>query len=153
MLACRPKGRPASLSRAACRYVARARSTVGPHVGQQELQPLELPDRPARTARRSPAYATACARAAWAMPVRDGGDAEPAGVEGAERDPHAGALLAEPLVDRDPGAVEDHLGGDVAGQAHLPLGRAEASCPSVSAGTRNADSPRRGSSEVRAKRM
>ena len=59
------------------------------------------------------------------MPVLDGGDAEPAGVECGQRDPHPVALGADALVGRDPGVVEEDLGGDVAGQPHLLLGGAE----------------------------
>ena len=87
------------------------------------------------------------------MPVRDRGDAEPAGVEGREGDLHARALLADQLGRGDAGAVEDHLGGDVAGQAHLLLGRAEGHALGVAAGTTKADRPRLASSEVRANRM
>jgi hypothetical protein len=56
---------------------------------------------------------------------RDRGDTEAPRIQGGERDLHAGTLLADELCGRDPGTVEDHLGGDVAGQAHLLLRGAE----------------------------
>ena len=125
MLACRENGRPASLSRAAWRYVARARSTSGAHVGEQELQALELPDRLAELLALA-GVGDRVRERGLGDAGRDRGDAEPAGVERREGDPHAGALVADPVGGGDPGVLEDHLGGDVAGEAHLLLGRTEA---------------------------
>ena len=75
---------------------------------------------------RSPAYATAWASAAWAMPVATAAmPSRPASsADSATRMPAPSSPIS--WRGRDPGAVEDHLGGDVAGQAHLLLGRAEA---------------------------
>ena len=152
MLACRPKGRPASLSRAAWRYVARARSTSARHVGEQELQSLELADRLAELL-ALPGVAHRVRERCLGDAGADGRDAEASGVERGEGDPHAVALVADPVRDRDQGSVEEHLGGDVAGQAHLLLGGAERHALRVGRDNERADSPRLGSSLVRAKRM
>ena len=98
---------------------------LGRHVGEQELQPLELADRLAELL-ALPGVRHGVGERGLRDAGGDRGDAEPAGVEGRERDPHAVALVADALRGRDPGALEDHLGRDVAGQAHLLLGGAEA---------------------------
>ena len=124
MLAWRLNGRPASLSRAAHEVRRAGALDVRRHVGEQELQPLELADRPAELLALTGVRDRVGERR-LGDPGRDRGDAEPAGVERRERDLHARALLADELGGGDPGAVEDHLRGDVAGEAHLLLGRAE----------------------------
>ena len=125
MLACR-RERPAGVLEPRREEVRRARTfDLGGHVGQQELQSLELTD-----AATELATLTGVLHGERERRLRDAGadrgDPEPTRVERRQGHLHALALLAEALRDGDPGAVEHHLSGDITGEPHLLLGRPEA---------------------------
>jgi hypothetical protein len=117
-------GRPASRSRAACRYAARAEPVAGGHVGQQELQPLELADRLAELA-TLPRVRDGGVECGLRQPGRAGSDTEATAVEGGQGDVHTASLVADACRPGHPNALEDDLGRGRAGQPHLALGRPE----------------------------
>ena len=94
------------------------------HVGEQELQSLEVGD---RLAELLPLLGVGQRVVDRALRDADGlgGDGDPGVVEGAHRGLEAGALLADHPVGGDPDLVEVDLAGGAALDAELLLRRAE----------------------------
>ena len=82
---------------------------------------------------------------------RDGGDAEPAGIQCAERDLQTLALGADPAFGGHEGVVVVRGGGRHGAQTHLLLGLAEGQALGVLGDQEAGDAPR--PSPVRAKRL
>ena len=123
-LACGEYGRP-EIAPPRGVEVGRARAGHrGGHVGQQEAQPLVVDDLAAE--RRSlVGVGDGLVQRGLRQPDRHRGDAQPTGIQCAERDLQALALRADAAVGFDVGVVVERRRGRDGVQAHLLLGLAE----------------------------
>ena len=95
------------------------------HLGQHGLDHLLVGDRPAELLSLG-GVADGVLQGGSRQADAAGGDADPAGAEGGERDLQSLPLLAEPVGGRHAGVLEDELGAHGVADPHLPLVAADA---------------------------